>query len=95
MPRLLEVGLHCQRYSCTPDKFGLDVLDPRLIRNINIALNVYTSASDRKAWKKKNEWDKQHPAQAKLLREIRHEESKNPDPFEVRVEIPERPNGRR
>lgn len=91
MPRLLEIGLHCQRYSCTPDKFGLDVLDPRLIRNINLAVNVYQSASERKQYKKKMEWDKSHPSQARLLREVRQEESKNPDPYEVRVSIPERP----
>lgn len=69
----------------------MDVLNPRLVRDINLAVNVYQAAADRKQYKKKGEWDKQHPAQSRLLREIRHEESKNPDPTEVRVVIPERP----
>ena len=91
MPRLLEIGLLCERYNCTPDKFGMDVLDPRLVRDINLAVNVYQAALDRKQHKKKSDWDKAHPSQARLLREVRHEESKNPDPFEVRISIPERP----
>ena len=94
MPRLLEIGLLCQRYNCAPDKFGMDVLDPRVVRNISLAVNVYQAAADRKQYKKKSEWDKQHPAQSKLLSSVRHEESKYPDPTEVRVAIPETPHGR-
>ena len=90
MPRLLEVALHCQRYNTSPNTFGFDSTDPRLVRDLTACLNVYHAATDRKRAKKKTEWAKKNPAQAELLRSVRQEESKISDPFEVQVEIPTR-----
>lgn len=90
MPRLLEVALDCQHYHCTPDKFGFDTQDPRLIRNLNFAINVYEAAINRKSYKKTAEWAKKNPAQAELLKLVRREESAQPDPLEVTVALPVR-----
>lgn len=43
---------YCDKFNVTPDQFGLDVADPRLCRNMQMALNVYEVAMDRQRARK-------------------------------------------
>ena len=90
-PRLLEVGLICEQFNCSPKEFGFDVMDPRIVRNIRTALNVYHTAQARHETRDKSKWDRENPAGTRLLRWARGGESQHPGPFEVKVQIPQRP----
>jgi hypothetical protein len=87
----LEVGLLCKEFRCTPDKFGYDTLDPRLMRNFRIAVQVFEAASERRSAKKKAEWDKNNPSGARLLRWARQSSEPVVENSEVKVMLPERP----
>ena len=48
----MSVAFYCEKFNVTPDQFGLDIEDPRLCRNMQMALNVYEVATDRQRAKK-------------------------------------------
>lgn len=89
----------------SPGVLGLDERDPRLWRNMAMVLNVYQAAQKRRAWQrsekgrkkakgeKPRRWDADNPEEARLLRWARGGQSAQPDPLEVRVDVPVRPAG--
>ena len=90
-PRLLEVALICEHLRLSPAELGFDIKDPRVSRNIRTVLNVYHTAQGRHDAKDKSKWDKEHPSGVSILRWARGGESKNKNPREVRMQLPQRP----
>ena len=90
-PRLLEVALICDHLKISPVELGFDTKDPRIVRNIRTALNVYHTAQARHDAKDKGKWDREHPSGVSILRWARGGESKTKNPREVRIRLPERP----
>ena len=93
MPQYLEVGLLCKQFKTHPGTFGFDSTDPKLVREIKLALDIFETASDRHNAKKKIDWDKKHPEGARLLKWARGQSEPEVDPqnFEVQVPLPKRP----
>ena len=91
MPVELEATLLCEQYHCSPGALGYDEKNPKVMRNLRIASQVYQAATDRQRAKKKLVWDKENPGGAKLLKWARLGSSEKTEPGEVRVQLPERP----
>lgn len=67
MPLLLEVGLLVEDGWGTLSEMGYDPTDPRIVRNVRMAVSIYNTAIDRKRAKKKSDWDKENQEGKKLL----------------------------
>ena len=96
-PRLLEVGLLCETFHTHPGVYGFDPMDPRVMRTVDLLLDVYHAAVSRRQAKKKIEWDKKHHAESELLRWAKRGEA-SPLPISssagetiAHITIPERP----
>ena len=87
----LEVGLLCEQFHCSPDRYGYDSEDPRVMRGIRISVQLYHAATDRMNAKKKIQWDKENPGGAKLIKGARGGGEIKLEPGEVRIALPERP----
>ena len=67
MPLLLEVGLLVEDGWASLSELGYDPSDPRVIRNIRMAVSIYNIGMERKRAKKKQDWDRDNPDSKKLL----------------------------
>ena len=80
MPTILEVGLACKELHISLYEMGFDVSNPRIVRDVQMAVSIYELAAERKRLKraqknapkdkkhKVESWEKQNPEGAKLLR---------------------------
>ena len=90
MPRLVEVGLLCEAYQCSPMELGFEA-NPRVVRDVRVATAVYNAVGSRRDAKDKREWDNANKGLVDLMRWARGGETSRPAPSEVRIEVPERP----
>lgn len=95
MPLELEIGLLCQKFNTTPGTFGFDDKDVITIRAIRGCLTVYEAVMSQRQAPDKNKWKQANPDLVRFLSSIRNAESANPDPNEVKIQLPERPARRR
>ena len=91
---MLEIALICEKFSITPAELGLDSKDPRILRAMRVASNVYTLASAHHNAKDKAAWEKANPDGMGSLRWARNGETEHPAENEYRFALPERPRGR-
>lgn len=96
--------MNCERFGLSPADFGFDIKDPRIVRSINVALNIYQIASEKKEAEKmekraarkdfKPNWGRDNPEKEKLLKWARSGAVEMKDEvnseFLVRIEIPQK-----
>ena len=90
LPRLVEIGLLCEAYQCSPMELGFEA-NPRTIRDIRVSTAVYNAVKSRQDAKDKREWDNANKSLVDLIRWARGGETNKPAPSEVKIEVPERP----
>jgi hypothetical protein len=95
MPLELEIGLLSKNFNTTPGAFGFDNQNVQFIRTVRGCMTVYDAVVGQRQARDKNEWRNNNPDMVRFISKVRSGESDNPDPNEVKVELPERPARRR
>lgn len=95
MPVELEIGLLCKQFNTTPGSFGFDNTNVNFIRTVRGCMTVYDAMTSQRQAESKSKWKNANPDLVRFINGVRNGESENPDPNEVRIELPERPARRR
>ena len=97
IPLMLEVGMICTKFHCTPGTLGFDDRDPSVMRQVRSCLNLYDMVKSRALSKSKVEWERNNPDAMKFISWARGAGKSEAilAPNEVLITLPERPRGNR